>query len=85
MGTLEGHCGRPPAMVFLSNGQLLVSPFSRYFASFWDPLTDFVRGIMKDQFFWASPITFSPNGRYIASALVQTCAIEIWDTLTRTT
>lgn len=93
-GTLEIYRDVPPlserpivtAMKFLSNGQLLAS--ASYDLEFriwiWDSVTGITQDILEGRQYQIVAITFSPDGRFLASASHDNLTIKLWDPLTGT-
>ena len=68
-------------LIFLSTNQLLASATSTQFIRIWDNITGLCQDIVDDRYDRISAITYSQDGRLLASALEDDFAIKLWDPL----
>ena len=69
------------AMIFTPNSQLLnFAPHNRIFR-IRDPVTQISQNICEGRTGRTTAFTFSPNGRFLASASEESFTIELWNPL----
>ena len=80
------HCSGPAgalSLAFSPDGNFLVVGSHRPDAEIWDVFTRKLVGHLEGHVDWVAHVSYSPDGRYIATARPQTTRVYLWDAQTR--
>ena len=85
-GSSGQSCSFPPttlSLVFSPDGNFLVVGSHRPDAEIWDVFTRTLVGSLEGHATWVSLVSYSPDGRYIATAEPESTRVYLWDARTR--
>ena len=80
------HCSGPAgilSLAFSPDGDFLAVGSQRPDAEIWDVFTRKLVGHLEGHVDWVTHVSYSPDGRYIATARPQTTRVYLWDAQTR--
>ena len=85
-GSSGQSCSYPPtalSLVFSPDGNFLVVGSHRPDAEIWDVFTRTLAGHLEGHATWVSLVSYSPDGRHIATAEPESTRVYLWDAQTR--
>lgn len=84
-GNSGQHCSTPArirSLAFSPDGQFLVAGSHRPDAEIWDVSTRKLVGHLEGHIDWVTHVSYSPDGRYIATARPRSTRVYLWDAQT---